>query len=408
MWISIPITRHTGSHHQDSVRQPLPADSNLFSDKPPRMSSLHSTIRVGLLLILLLDAKSILAQVNSHHPCFEQPHDAKDAIHRLPENFNYWLTEDAVFVISLEERCSFLHLNTDEERKRFIEQFWYRRTINPDSPDEDFKIEHYRRIAFANQKYSSGLVGWKTDRGRTYVILGPPDAVDLITDRVAPGAIPNQDADAQLPNTEEWHYHYIKGIGENIEFQFTYDPRYDDYLFLDSDRMLLSQAVSYPSLFQNPKQNIEVFIGAERPPAIRFKDLEALLVSRVVRHEVKLTHRVEFAAATHATTLAKVDVQIACEACPRESDPVSLPGYPVLLRITKPSGWVVDTLETTAAMTGHDGPNSGFALTAHFDVPLTPGTYQLAIAAKNSATGEAGVILSHLDVPTSELLGMKN
>jgi GWxTD domain-containing protein len=136
------------------------------------MSSLHSTIRVGLLLLLLLSAKSILAQEKSHHACFEQPDGARDAIHRLPENFYYWLAEDAVFIILPEERCAFLHLNTDEEREQFIEQFWYRRTVNPDSPNEDFKIEHYRRIAFANQKYGSGLVGWKTDRGRTYVYSG--------------------------------------------------------------------------------------------------------------------------------------------------------------------------------------------------------------------------------------------
>jgi hypothetical protein len=227
-------------------------------------------------------------------------------------------------------------------------------------------------------------------------------------DRVAPGAIPNQDADTQRHRTEEWRYHYIKGIGENVEFQFTYDARYGDYLFSDSDRMLLSQAVPYPNLFQNPKEKIELYIIAERPPEIRSKDLEALLVSRMVRHEVKFTHRIEFAAATHATTLARVDVQIAWEACPRKSNAVSSPGYPLLLRISKPSGWIVDMLETTAAMTGHDGPESGFAPTAHFDVPLTPGTYQLAIAAKNPATGEAGVILTHLDVPTSESLGMKN
>lgn len=62
------------------------------------------------------------------------------------------------------------------------------------------------------------------------------------------------------------------------EFQFTYDARYGDYLFSDSDRMLLSRAVPYPNLFQNPKEKIELYIIAERPPEIRSKDLEALLV----------------------------------------------------------------------------------------------------------------------------------
>jgi len=99
------------------------------------MSSLHSTIRVGLLSLLLLSSKSITAQEKSHHACFEQPHGARDATRRLPENFYYWLAEDAILIISPEERCAFLHLNTDEEREQFIEQFCYRRTVNPGSPN---------------------------------------------------------------------------------------------------------------------------------------------------------------------------------------------------------------------------------------------------------------------------------
>jgi hypothetical protein len=192
------------------MRQPLPAASNLFFRQTSRMASLHSTIRVGLLLVLLMAAKSILVQEKPHDACFEQPHGARDAIHRLPASFYYWLAEDAVFIISPEERCAFLHLNTDEEREQFIE----------------------------------------------HVILGPPDSVDLITDRVAPGAAPNQSADTQLHRTEKWCYHYMKGVGENVDFQFTYDARYGDYLFSESDRTLLGQATPDPTLFQNPKEKI--------------------------------------------------------------------------------------------------------------------------------------------------------
>jgi hypothetical protein len=157
----------------------------------------------------------------------------------------------------------------------------------------------------------------------------------------------------------------------------------------------------------DPKEKTELYIIAARPPEIRSKDLEALLTSRLVRHEVKFTQRVEFAAATHATTLASVDVQIACEACRRNSNVVSSPTYPLLLQVRKPSGWVVDTQEATAVIAGDEGPDSGFVPTAHLDVPLAPGTYQLAIAAKNSATGEAGVVLTRLDIPAFESLGMR-
>ena len=65
--------------------------------------------------------------------------------------------------------------STNEEREQFIEQFWLRRSSNPDLPENDFKEEHYRRIAYANEHYASGIPGWKTDRGRIYIIWGPAD-----------------------------------------------------------------------------------------------------------------------------------------------------------------------------------------------------------------------------------------
>jgi GWxTD domain-containing protein len=139
----------------------------------------RSPIRATLLLFPLFCAKPILAQEKPpHHPCFEPPNGSKDAIRRLPESARYWLAEDALYIIMAEERCAFLHLNTDEEREQFIGQFWYRRTVDPTSLDHDSKTEHYRRIVFANENYGGQLAGWKTDRGRMYALFGPPDSVD--------------------------------------------------------------------------------------------------------------------------------------------------------------------------------------------------------------------------------------
>ena len=95
------------------------------------MSFSHSTIRAAVLLFPLCCAEPILAQEDTHHPCFEQPNGAKEAIHRLPESARYWLAEDAFYIITPEERCGFLHLKTDQEREQFIEQFWYRPAVNP-------------------------------------------------------------------------------------------------------------------------------------------------------------------------------------------------------------------------------------------------------------------------------------
>src|SRR5215472_7454663 len=96
----------------------------------------------------------------------------KKTLKELDTPYKQWLNEDVVYIISPEERQAFLQLETNEEREQFIEQFWLRRSSNPDLPENDFKEEHYRRIAYANEHYASGIPGWKTDRGRIYIIWG--------------------------------------------------------------------------------------------------------------------------------------------------------------------------------------------------------------------------------------------
>src|SRR4029077_12428893 len=79
--------------------------------------------------------------------------------------YNTWLTEEVIYIITKEERDTFLRLTTNEERDQLIEEFWRRRTPDPDSPGNTYREEHYRRIAYANERFSSGIPGWKTDRG---------------------------------------------------------------------------------------------------------------------------------------------------------------------------------------------------------------------------------------------------
>jgi GWxTD domain-containing protein len=364
------------------------------------MSFFHFTKRAGVLLFPFFCAAPILAQKKLPHACFEQPNGAKEAILRLPESARYWLAEDAIYIITPEERCAFLRLNTDEEREQFIEQFWYRRAVDPVSLDYDFKAEFYRRIVFANEKYGSKfLAGRKTDRGRLYVIFGPPESVEENSGRSTGAAAPHP--------VEKWHYHYIKGIGENVQIHFEYITRYDDFVLLDADRDLVGQAQPNPDPFPVMPENIGLRSGRpERPREIRFKDLEALVVSRMVRDQVKFNDRIEFTAATHATTLARIHIQIPCETCTHDAQ--ASVAYPLFIRVSKPSGRVVHTSELTVDAPVHDGSDSRLSLTAHLDVPLPPGTYQVAIAIKNATTGDAGVLRTQIDVPTYESLGSKH
>jgi GWxTD domain-containing protein len=389
---------------------------------------LYSTIRVAVLLIPILCAEPLLAQVESqpsdkdfnpvalgiapesqYRHCFEKPNGAREAIDRLPASARFWLQQDAIYIITPEERCAFLHLETNEERNQFIEQFWYYRASDPISLDYDFQIEHYRRIVFANEKYSGQLPGWKTDRGKIYVLFGPPDSVDVNSDHVPGNPTPGQTTKtkAQLHPSEKWHYHYIKGLGENVQFDFEYQAPYKDYLLRAAENDLLARADPNPDRFPVTPEHPQLYVEYG-PPPMRFKDLEALLTSQIVRDQVKFTHRVEFAPATQATTLARIDIQIPCETCTRAGQIVPSLAYPLFIRVVRPSGWVVSTSEFTADVAVADKSDSKFSIKTHLDVPLAPGTYQLAIVAKNPVTGEAGVVRTRLDVPPYEALETKN
>ena len=96
----------------------------------------------------------------------------------LSKTYKKWLDEDVVYIISDEERKAFKQLSNDEERDKFIEAFWQRRDPTPDTEENEYKEEHYRRIEYANEHFAAGVPGWKTDRGRIYIMYGPADEID--------------------------------------------------------------------------------------------------------------------------------------------------------------------------------------------------------------------------------------
>src|ERR1700723_1618553 len=148
----------------------------------------------------------------------------KDLYKELDSQYKKWLNEDVVYIISPEERSAFLHLQTNEEREQFIEQFWQRRNPDPDSAENTFKEEHYRRIPYTNEHYASGIPGWKTDRGRIYIMWGPPDEVQSSPS----GGSYERPASEGGGETstypfEDWRYRYLEGIGEDVNIEFV-DP----------------------------------------------------------------------------------------------------------------------------------------------------------------------------------------
>src|SRR4029077_6581653 len=255
----------------------------------------------------------------------EQKRKIKKTLKELDTPYKQWLNEDAIYIISPEERSAFLQLETHEEREQFIEQFWLRRSSNPDLPDNDFKEEHYRRIAYANEHYASGIPGWKTDRGHMYIVWGPPDEVEThptggTYDR------PTEEGGGSTTTYpwERWRWRYIADIGENVEMEFvdptgsgeyhlTMDPSEKDALlhvpgaglsqleqmglasktdrFTRSDGTFLPKTLGGTPASMDEFTRLEMYAKAFKPPEVKFKDLEALVTSRLVRDQMHFAWR---------------------------------------------------------------------------------------------------------------------
>jgi GWxTD domain-containing protein len=134
----------------------------------------------------------------------------KAPVQASSDPYTKWLNEDVAYIISSAERVAFLELQTDAERIQFIDQFWLRRDPTPGTPQNEMRDEHYRRIAYTNDHFTTltGKAGWKTDRGRIYIEFGPPDELETHPAGDQPFAF------------EKWRYRYIQNIGNDVTMEF--------------------------------------------------------------------------------------------------------------------------------------------------------------------------------------------
>jgi len=370
----------------------------------------------------------------------EQKKKMGRALKELDAQYKQWLSEDVVYIISPEERTAFLQLSTSEEREQFIEQFWLRRSSNPDLPENDFKEEHYRRIAYANEHYASGIPGWKTDRGRTYIIWGPADEIDSHPT----GGTYDRPMDEGGGSTttypwETWRYRYLEGIGENViiefvdptgsgEYHMTMDPSEKDALthvpgaglsLMESmglaskaDRFTRSDGTNLPATMggqpasMNEFNRLEQFAKVQQAPAVKFKDLEALVTSRIVRDQLHFAWRTDFLKVTSDTVLVPVTIQVPNSQLSFQSkEGVHSATMNVFGRVSTLTGRVVQTFEEPIS---RDFPDSLFQQSVKLQsiyqkaIPLRPGLYRLDLVIKDVHSGNVGVVNSRLQVPRYE------
>jgi GWxTD domain-containing protein len=367
----------------------------------------------------------------------DQKQKIRKTLKELDSPYKTWLNEDVVYIISPDERSAFLQLQTNEEREQFIEQFWLRRSGNPDLPDNDFKEEHYRRIAYANEHFASGIPGWKTDRGRIYIIWGKPDEIESHPT----GGTYDRPMDEGGGSTttypwETWRYRYLEGIQENVilefvdpsgsgEYHLTMDPSEKDALLhvpgaglslLESmgmasktDRFTRSDGTNLPTTLggtpasMNEFTRLELYAKVQHPPEVKYKDLEALVTSRMVRDQVHFTYRTDFMKITSDTVLVPVTVQIPNHQLQfKNKDGVHTASINIFGRVSTLTGRVVQTFEDSVT---RDYPDSLYAQSVkqssvyQKSLPLRPGLYRLDLVIKDVESGNVGAVNTRLAVP---------
>src|SRR5262249_47951007 len=328
----------------------------------------------------------------------------------------------------------------NEECEQFIEQFWLRRDPTPDTVENEFKEEHYRRIAYANERFASGIPGWKTDRGRIYIIWGPPDETEThptggTYDR------PPGEGGGTTPTYpfEKWRYRYLEGIGNDVnlefvdptgsgEYRLTMDPSEKDALlhvpgaglseleamgmasktdrFNRTDGTHLPKSLGGTPTRMNEFERLELYANVQRPPPVKFKDLQDFVTLRLIRNKIYLHYRFNFLRVTGGTVLGPISVQTANRQLTfQDKNGVHSAALNLFGRITTLTGRVVQTFEDVIM---RDFPESllqqslsGFSIYQKA-VPLRPGLYRLDLVIKDVQSGNVGVANTRLAVPRYE------
>jgi GWxTD domain-containing protein len=371
----------------------------------------------------------------------QQKANERQTLKELATPYKKWLDEDVSYIISSAERKAFLQLQTNEEREQFIEQFWQRRNPDPDSADNPVKEEHYRRIAYANEHFASGMPGWRSDRGRIYIIWGKPDSLETHTlGETWERPLDLGGGETQTYAYEDWTYNEMEGIGQSIvvefvdqtgtgEFKLTSDPSAKDALTLvpgagntlaedeglstRQARLMNGDGSTMPaplggfrSASLDEFNRMDQYNKVQQAPAVKFKDLESIVTSRIVRDQIPFTYRFDFLRVTSDTVLVPITVQIPNRGMGfKMSDGVHTATLDLFARISTLSGRVVQTFEDTIRRDFPDSLLQQSLLASSIyqkAVPLRPGLYRLDIVLKDTGNDNVGVVNTRLAVPPFE------
>jgi GWxTD domain-containing protein len=355
----------------------------------------------------------------------------------LSKPYKKWLDEDVVYIITDEERAAFKQLSNDEERDNFIEAFWQRRDPTPDTEENEYKEEHYQRIAYANEHFAAGVPGWRTDRGRIYIVFGKPDEIESHPS----GGTYERPMDEGGGETstfpfEDWRYRYIEGIGQEVivefvdtcmcgEYHMTMDRSEKDALLMTPNAGLTmweqmgmankSQRFSgggmerlglgpQSSMLQTKEfDRLDQFAKLQMAPKVKFTDLEEAVNSKVILNPMPFDVKVDYVKVTSDTVLVPIVIQMKNRDITFvNKDGIQRGTVNIFARLSTLTGKIVQTFEDTVQV---DVPAELLPKTAENAsvypkaLPLRPGLYKLNIAVKDVNGDRKGVWSRSIRVP---------
>lgn len=401
---------------------------------------------------LLLSGTLLLAQDSGSQPANPQDQDPlkrplsekqrkgneKSLKQELSKEMKRWLDEDVKWIITDEERSAFKQLSNDEERDQFIEAFWQRRDPTPDTVENEFKEEHYRRIAYANEHFQAGKAGFRTDRGRIYIMYGPPDDIDAHPSGGPYNRTPEEGGGTT--NTfpfEVWRYRYIEEIGQEVEIEFVDNCMCGDYHMsidrAEKDALLYVPGAGStwyesmgmaskvdrfagtglerlgpgpgndPKLHMNEFDRLEMFAKLSKPPAVKFKDLEEVVTHKIRVNLLPFDVRADFVRVTSDTVLVPVTVQVKNRDITFvNKDGIQRGVVNIFGRVTTLTGKIAQTFEDTVQV---DVPAELLPKTIENAsvywkaMPLRPGRYRMDLVVKDVNGDRVGTWTKGIMVP---------
>jgi GWxTD domain-containing protein len=388
------------------------------------------SISLGRLAVTLLAfsfaVPSSLAQKtkSSDQDPMSKPRNEKPELKRA---YKDWLEKDVAYIITDEERKAFKKLETDDERERFIEEFWRRRDPDPDTDENEFREEYYERIAYANEHYASGIPGWKTDRGRIYIMWGKPDEVETHPS----GGSYNRESYEGGGTTstypfERWFYRYLPGVGSGIEIEFV-DPtgsgeyriarnpdEKDALLHVPGAGLTLAEEMglsdkadrvanfggigmpNYQREQDSPFSRLQILTDLQRPPQIKFNDLASAVNTPIIEdNPLNFDVRIDYFRQSDERVITAVTIQTDnSNLVFKDSGGIQQAQLNIFGRITHVSGRRAGIFEDpviTRATPEELSEAKSLKSAYQKAVALPPGNYKLDVIVRDIESGATGV-----------------